>query len=156
MLKIRRPLGRLIFNMGIAIPCKTVFLIETAPCWWHTVTRTSAGTVVTEIRNQRDTYKKYLNLHFLYVSSSLCILAILPLNAQWILISACAKTIVYRCLINSNSKGIMFVIFVHGVHRCQFHPNWAYISKLPLTAKAVMTKFLSLERLHNRWATDPW
>ena len=33
MLKIRRLLGRLIFNMGIAIPGKTVFLIETAP-WW--------------------------------------------------------------------------------------------------------------------------
>ena len=32
MLKIRRLLGRLIFNMGIAIPGKTVFLIETAPC----------------------------------------------------------------------------------------------------------------------------
>ena len=31
MLKIRRPLGRLIFNMGIAIHGKTVFLIETAP-----------------------------------------------------------------------------------------------------------------------------
>ena len=31
MLKIRRPLGRLIFNMGIATPGKTVFLIETAP-----------------------------------------------------------------------------------------------------------------------------
>ena len=31
MLKIRRPLGRLIFNMGIAIPGKTVFLIETKP-----------------------------------------------------------------------------------------------------------------------------
>ena len=31
MLKIRRPLGRLILNMGIAIPGKTVFLIETAP-----------------------------------------------------------------------------------------------------------------------------
>ena len=31
MLKIRRPLGRLIFNMGIAIPGKTVFLIEMAP-----------------------------------------------------------------------------------------------------------------------------
>ena len=30
-IKIRRPLGRLIFNMGIAIPGKTVFLIETAP-----------------------------------------------------------------------------------------------------------------------------
>ena len=37
MLKIRRPLGRLIFNMGIAIPGKTVFLIETAPwfLWWR-------------------------------------------------------------------------------------------------------------------------
>ena len=33
MLKIRRPLGRLIFNMGIAIPGKTVFLIETAILW---------------------------------------------------------------------------------------------------------------------------
>ena len=33
MLKIRRTLGRLIFNMGIATPGKTVFLIETAPCW---------------------------------------------------------------------------------------------------------------------------
>ena len=30
MFKIRRPLGRLIFNMGIAVPGKTVFLIETA------------------------------------------------------------------------------------------------------------------------------
>ena len=37
MLKIRRPLGRLIFNMGITIPGKTVFLIETAPwsCWYR-------------------------------------------------------------------------------------------------------------------------
>ena len=34
MLKIRRPLGRLILNMGIAIPGKTVFLIETAPRSW--------------------------------------------------------------------------------------------------------------------------
>ena len=43
MLKIRRPLGRLIFNMGIAIPGKTVFLIETAPrCYNHTKTNTSA------------------------------------------------------------------------------------------------------------------
>ena len=38
MLKIRRPLGRLIFNMGIATPGKTVFLIETAP-WFTTLVR---------------------------------------------------------------------------------------------------------------------
>ena len=39
MLKIRRPLGRLIFNMRIAIPGKTVFLIETAP--WSQICRTN-------------------------------------------------------------------------------------------------------------------
>ena len=37
MLKIRRPLGRLIFNMEIAIPGKTVFLIETAPRQFNTL-----------------------------------------------------------------------------------------------------------------------
>ena len=42
MLKIRRPLGRLIFNMGIAIPGKTVFLIETAP-WFS---KTFSGPVI--------------------------------------------------------------------------------------------------------------
>ena len=42
MLKIRRPLGRLIFNMGIAIPGKTVFLIETAP--WTPVNSPRQGT----------------------------------------------------------------------------------------------------------------
>ena len=45
MLKIRRPLGRLIFNMGIAIPGKTVFLIETAP-WlqiWASLCGDSCG-----------------------------------------------------------------------------------------------------------------
>ena len=40
MLKIRRPTGRLIFNMGIPIPGKTVFYIETGPSlfrlWPHT------------------------------------------------------------------------------------------------------------------------
>ena len=38
MLKIRRPKGRLIFNMGITIPGKTVFLIETAPRSLYSVT----------------------------------------------------------------------------------------------------------------------
>ena len=42
MLKIRRPLGRLIFNMGIAISGKTVFLIETAP--WARMARRNKET----------------------------------------------------------------------------------------------------------------
>ena len=46
MLKIRRPLGRLIFNMGIAIPGKTVFLIETAPCsFWKIMITSSNGNI---------------------------------------------------------------------------------------------------------------
>ena len=35
MLKIRRPTGRLIFNMGIPIPGKTVFYIETGPWYYY-------------------------------------------------------------------------------------------------------------------------
>ena len=46
MLKIRRPLGRLIFNMGIAIPGKTVFLIETAP--WFSI----MGSIVSVMRRR--------------------------------------------------------------------------------------------------------
>ena len=52
MLKIRRPLGRLIFNMGIAIPGKTVFLIETAPSFLSMV-----GSEMSQIlENERRQY----------------------------------------------------------------------------------------------------
>ena len=44
MLTIRRPLGRLIFNMWIAIPGKTIFLIETASCTWKNCDSLSLGT----------------------------------------------------------------------------------------------------------------
>ena len=56
MLKIRRPLGRRIFNIGIAIPGKTVFLIETAPrasIRWdldHTTLRTTG---LTDLKSMR-------------------------------------------------------------------------------------------------------
>ena len=46
MLKIRRPLGRLIFNMGIAIPGKTVFLIETAPRLQSAIIQIHRGKIV--------------------------------------------------------------------------------------------------------------
>ena len=49
MLKIRRPLGRLIFNMGIAIPGKTVFLIETAP--WINFKPHWRGTIINQFIN---------------------------------------------------------------------------------------------------------
>ena len=49
MLKIRRPSGRLIFNMGIAIPGKTVFLIETAPSAMFDDTITTLGQCAVDI-----------------------------------------------------------------------------------------------------------
>ena len=79
MLKIRRPLGRLIFNMGIAIPGKTVFLIETDP-WTpirapvpdsrpgHLAGRRQGCQIdrvifiVFEIRESRQRYGNHLNL----------------------------------------------------------------------------------------------
>ena len=51
MLKIRRSLGRLIFNMGIAIPGKTVFLIETAP--WSSQTHLPCKQYVSELDRSR-------------------------------------------------------------------------------------------------------
>ena len=60
MLKIRRPLGRLIFNMGIAIPGKTVFLIETATsAWWcHQMETNSALLVLCEWKPPLDSPHK--------------------------------------------------------------------------------------------------
>ena len=52
MLKIRRPLGRLIFNMGIAIPGKTVFLIETVPCFAQELDSEKIGLVIPSPRPQ--------------------------------------------------------------------------------------------------------
>ena len=57
MLKIRRPLGRLIFNMGIAIPGKTVFLIETAP-------RITIWAVMTSSQGKQGVYQT-LMVHLL-------------------------------------------------------------------------------------------
>ena len=63
MLKIRRPLGRLIFNMGIAIPGKTVFLIETAPRILCTSAILATGSINLWLNFQREEVKKVS--HFL-------------------------------------------------------------------------------------------
>ena len=51
MLKIRRPNGRLIFNMGIAIPGKTVFLIETAPRRQYSLIRPGTTAISSFLRD---------------------------------------------------------------------------------------------------------
>ena len=61
MLKIRRPNGRLIFNMGIAIPSKTVFLIETAPSLWHRLPAAAYWTYQNNFKNLYcTTWQPYL------------------------------------------------------------------------------------------------
>ena len=69
MLKIRRPLGRLIFNMGIAIPGKTVFLIETAP--WRQIKRCLGEHFISQISSSVWNSKYLYNLDisgFLFIS----------------------------------------------------------------------------------------
>ena len=86
MLKIRRPLGRLIFNMGIAIPGKTVFLIETAP--WSPATmvidsvglmascpplvRISTTCAISVSRYQLNMLTCFVFLHTVQHTNSLC------------------------------------------------------------------------------------
>ena len=78
MLKIRRPLGRLIFNMGIAIPGKTVFLIETAP-WailkrncrhFDKVSRSLAALEVVILTANDDNFIKMIIFPFQCISTS--------------------------------------------------------------------------------------
>ena len=77
MLKIRRPLGRLIFNMGIAIPGKTVFLIETAPrvpCLYHPNNSLTGGYLAPRVGNYHslvsDTERCPGTIHWLQHSNS--------------------------------------------------------------------------------------
>ena len=65
MLKIRRPLGRLIFNMGIAIPGKTVFLIETAPSRLNVLENSiilmSIGMAHSALQTNKNNVSKYID-----------------------------------------------------------------------------------------------
>ena len=84
MLKIRRPLGRLIFNMGITIPGKTVFLIETAPCFWHNTAHSMIGhpndIVVTHISELPIVGIEQSPLRSHYFTQRPYITAIIPYN----------------------------------------------------------------------------
>ena len=73
MLKIRRPLGRLIFNMGIAIPGKTVFLIETAP-WTFVNIFLKHGFCGAEIKQEywflQDSFPKHICTPAIWLKNS--------------------------------------------------------------------------------------
>ena len=70
MLKIRRPLGRLIFNMGIAISGKTVFLIETAPWASHVNGNSIHYSTASSIPQKHKKYRISLLLCPLWLQSS--------------------------------------------------------------------------------------
>ena len=92
MLKIRRPLGRLIFNMGIAIPGKTVFLIETAP--WILIWRTKPlGPYIGKFfvfdhvveNNYNDIYKFFLTIFYYFDRNTIdswCFIILKTVNGE--------------------------------------------------------------------------
>ena len=75
MLKIRRPLGRLIFNMGITIPCKTVFLIETAPCTqiYKLLIQCILMSVNINSNEYRECWNAWIFLNLPYMSNFKCL-----------------------------------------------------------------------------------
>ena len=92
MLKIRRPLGRLIFNMGITIPSKTVFLIETAP-WWFVETEMENGVHDSFLVEQ----KQQQHSGFMNENSQLCDYYLCMAAKQgWVLIQYKDQLSVYR------------------------------------------------------------
>ena len=91
MLKIRRPLGRLIFNMGIAIPGKTVFLIETAP-WSHRRMTTCS----LSIWNQFPVLPEHQNQNHKYVC--ICVKPFEGSLYDIIHIHLCVSLCMYMCL----------------------------------------------------------
>ena len=103
MLKIRRPLGRLIFNMGIAIPGKTVFLIETAP--WL-----SANIVACSFR-------RYMLLH--YVAVAKCSLIMWP--SHGVTKSCCCR----QCylIMNNPTLSLRIVFFSRCIYISEIEPN---------------------------------
>ena len=60
MLKIRRPNGRLIFNMGIPIPGKTVFYIETGPRIFSIERHKTPPTPTTKMSHERHNHRQQL------------------------------------------------------------------------------------------------
>ena len=124
MLKIRRPLGRLIFNMGIAIPGKTVFLIETAP--WGSPTHTLLATV---------------NWWFMQAAGpgaspirpATCIVPVYCINIS---------DIVTFTAIWSKS----LIVYATKIHMCKFWPeiqNYRWVSTSRLRIKIVPTLLLN-------------
>ena len=84
MLKIRWPLGRPIFNMGIAIPGKTVFLIETAP-WWCDKTSQNLANIVSVNDLLTDSIT-WMNQHLIEIQTFLFTKMHLKISsAKWVL-----------------------------------------------------------------------
>ena len=87
MLKIRRPLGRLIFNMGIAIPGKTVFLIETAP--WQQISGSTSfqamacGLTALSLMGFCGIHRRAISMEILRISIFKASLGITLSNLPW-------------------------------------------------------------------------
>ena len=139
MLKIRRPLGRLIFNMGIAIPGKTVFLIETAPwsfCLW-VVAKMANDTLCFNIRKMHvlRKYKMMKCIPFLTWVSCFIFLSVKHLQVFWKIIHTslwqAAQQVSFGLLLYfSTLVSLSFVFFrllliPHCLYICASHTSFS-------------------------------
>ena len=150
MLKIRRPLGRLIFNMGVAIPGKTVFLIETAPRWFPSQMAGNANNWLCHLRKYRrvtfplPTTMLFTDIQAWLYTSHQCPLWIKRQNS--VLHLVCYHHAVWNIilpLIVWYREAVKFVVIFRCVWwdvRCTF---W---KKLPWLFLVIVTRHLSGER----------
>ena len=95
MLKIRLPLGRLIFSMGIAIPGKTVFLIETAPC--EVLSQLCSSGQKKYFRLYRLTIYQWIP-NYAYKSWILCQIQYIPRNMHTVFALLCFVVVIHWLL----------------------------------------------------------
>ena len=112
MLKIRRLLGRLIFNMGIAIPGKTVFLIETAPRCLDAL----CPLVVCVPLTMNNIKQKHL-VTLLFIQY--CRFVIFINGISNFVCSVMINCFLLFVLIEFHTKQLLIAVFANGPHVCQ-------------------------------------
>ena len=127
ILKIRRPLGRLIFNMGIAIPGKTVFLIETAP--WSPKTQKYAGYIIVAL-----SFLGFIFLHDIFSNMFIIHSSEIKVMLRLYMFSNFDNTLMITMFINNSDKAIsrmkivwniIFKADIHGYTR-EMIISWSF------------------------------
>ena len=135
MLKIRRPLGRLIFNMGIAIPGKTVFLIETAPWSCHNMVNFLQNTLNRHLDGLMLKKHHTLELRLIYIKPSTWLV--------WSYVSFAWSHHLDR-LSSKNLRSIFSIAVLHRIWLCNRVCHTTTISGATMLGLSYVIMFLQL------------